>query len=123
MEIAEVQREREEKRMDQEREERKLAMTLADKERVRMLEQQALRLEEDRERAEAENAQRLALLKQLAEEQRRNAVLEMELKHRSEQLGNSKRLLTFWVLMTLPYPSPTGPTSTPRRIAQLTIVR
>jgi len=108
MEIAEVQREREEKRMDQEREERKLAMTLADKERVRMLEQQALRLKEERERAEAENAQRLTLLKQLAEEQRRNAVLEMELKHRSEQLGKQQEIVNVLGFDDLALPQPNG---------------
>ena len=83
-------------------------MTLADKERVRMLEQQALRLKEERERAEAENAQRLALLKQLAEEQRRNAVLEMELKHRSEQLGKQQEIVNVLGFDDLALPQPNG---------------
>jgi len=61
MKIAEVQREREEKRTEPERAERKLAIELATKECARLAEQHEARLKEDRDKAEAEHQQRLQL--------------------------------------------------------------
>ena len=86
MEIAEVQREKEEKRMEQERVERKLAIELATKERTRLAEQHEARIKEDRDKAEAEHQQRLQLSLELAEEKKKSAVLELEYKHKLQQL-------------------------------------